>query len=187
MNENIFLTDYFKECASFISNQEVIQSCKDAKKMILKTRDLGGKLMFAGNGASASIANHASLDFTKQAKIKSVNCNESALITAFANDFGYENWTQKAVEYYGEHKDTLILISSSGQSPNVVNAAKYAIDNSINVITFTGFEPNNPLLMSGNINFWLNSKSYNIIEGIHQLWLMSICDLIIGKKEYSVK
>ena len=187
MNEDIFLTDYFNECKSFISNQEVIQLCKDAKKMILKTSESEGKLMFAGNGASASVANHASLDFTKQAKIKSINFNESALITAFANDYGYENWIQKAVEYYGDNKDTLILISSSGQSPNVVNAAKYAIDNSINVITFTGFEPNNPLLMSGNINFWLNSKSYNIIEGIHQLWLMSICDLIIGKKEYSVK
>ena len=58
--------------------------------------------MFAGNGASASIANHASLDFTKQAKIKSVNFNESALITAFANDYGYENWIQKAVKYYGD-------------------------------------------------------------------------------------
>ena len=187
MNENAFLTEYFNECSNFISTKEVIQSCIDAKTLILKTRDSGGKLMFAGNGASASIANHASLDFTKQAKIRSVNFNESALITAFANDFGYENWIEKAVEYYGEDKDTLILISSSGQSPNVINAAKYANYNSINVITFTGFDPNNPLLMYGDINFWLNSKSYNIIEGIHQIWLMSICDLIIGQREYSVK
>tara|TARA_B110000008_G_scaffold271846_1_gene303823 strand:- start:944 stop:1507 length:564 start_codon:yes stop_codon:yes gene_type:complete len=187
MKEDIFLTDYFNECANFISNREVIQLCKDAKKMIMKTADSGGKLMFAGNGASASIANHASLDFTKQAKIKSVNFNESALITAFANDFGYENWIQKAVEYYGEPKDTLVLISSSGQSSNVVNASKYANHKEINVITFTGFDSDNPLSMFGDINFWLDSKSYNIIEGIHQIWLMSICDLIIGKKEYSVK
>ncbi len=187
MKEDIFLTDYFNECKNFISNQEVIQSCKEAKKMILKTADTEGKLMFAGNGASASIANHASLDFTKQAKIKSVNFNESALITAFSNDFGYENWLQKAIEYYGDDKDTLILISSSGRSSNVINAAKYANNNNINVITFTGFDSNNPLSMLGDLNFWLDSKSYNIIEGIHQIWLMSICDLIIGKKEYSVK
>ena len=109
--------------------------------------------MFAGHGASASIANHASLDFTKQAKIKSVNFNESALITAFANDFGYENWIQKAIEFYGDDKDTLILISSSGQSSNVINAAKYANHIGINVITFTGFDSNNPLSMSGDINF----------------------------------
>ena len=187
MNEDIFLTNYFDECANFISNEDVMQSCKDAKKMMINTRYSGGKLMFAGNGASASIANHASLDFTKQAKIKSVNFNESALITAFANDYGYENWLQKAVEYYGDDKDTLILISSSGQSLNLINAAKYANHIGISVITFTGFDSNNPLSMSGDINFWLDSRSYNVIEGIHQIWLMSICDLIIGKKEYSVK
>ena len=109
------------------------------------------------------------------------------MITAFANDFGYENWLTKAIEYYGEQNDTLILISSSGQSSNIINAAKHANQNHINLITFTGFDIDNPLTMCGDINFWLNSKSYNIIEGIHQIWLMSICDLIIGKKEYSVK
>ena len=185
MNEDKFLSDYFNECADFISNKDVNQSCIDAKKMLLKTKVAGRKLMFAGNGASASIANHASLDFTKQAKIKSVNFNESALITSFANDFGYENWVQKAVEFYGQTGDTLILISSSGKSLNIVNAAKFACNN-INVITFTGFDSNNPLSLCGDINFWLDSKAYNIIEGVHQIWLLSICDLIIGKKEYSV-
>ena len=145
MNEDIFLTDYFKECADLISNKDVNQSCIDAKKMLLNTKESGGKLMFAGNGASASIANHATLDFTKQAKIKSVNFNESALITAFSNDFGYENWVKKAVEFYGQTGDTLILISSSGKSLNIVNAAQYALKNNINVITFTGFDSNNPL------------------------------------------
>ena len=186
MNEDIFLTDYFDECSKFISDKDIIQSCRDAKTMILKTRESGGKLMFAGNGASASIANHASLDFTKQAKIKSVNFNESALITAFSNDFGYENWVKKAVEFYGQAGDTLVLISSSGKSLNIVNAGQYARMNNINVITFTGFDSNNPLSLCGDINFWLDSKAYNIIEGVHQIWLLSICDLIIGKKEYLV-
>ena len=135
MNEDKFLTDYFKECADFISHTDVNQHCLDAKKMLLNTKESGGKVMFAGNGASASIANHATLDFTKQAKIKSVNFNESALITSFSNDFGYENWVQKAVEFYGQPGDTLILISSSGKSLNIVNAAQYACKNNINVIT----------------------------------------------------
>jgi D-sedoheptulose 7-phosphate isomerase len=117
--------------------------------MLLNTKESGRKVMFAGNGASASIANHATLDFTKQAKIKSVNFNESALITAFSNDFGYENWVQKAVEFYGQTGDTLILISSSGKSLNIVNAAQYAHNNNMNVITFTGFDLNNPLSLCG--------------------------------------
>jgi D-sedoheptulose 7-phosphate isomerase len=84
MNEDKFLTDYFNECANFISNKDVNQHCIDAKKMLLNTKESGRKVMFAGNGASASISNHASLDFTKQAKIKSVNFNESALITNYS-------------------------------------------------------------------------------------------------------
>jgi D-sedoheptulose 7-phosphate isomerase len=186
MNETQFLTDYYKECANFLTNVDVNQSCIDAKKMILDTKKAGKKLIFAGNGASASIANHASLDFTKQAMVKSVNFNESAFITAFANDFGYGHWIEKAIEHYGERGDTLILVSCSGTSENVVNAARYARDNGINIITFTGFSESNPLKEAGHINFWINSKAYNIIEGIHQIWLLSICDLIIGKKEYSV-
>ena len=54
------------------------------------------------------------------------------------------------------------------------------------LLHFTGFSNDNPLKMNGDINFWLECRAYNIIEGIHQLWLLSICDLIIGKTEYSV-
>ncbi len=186
MEEKIFLKEYFDECKRFLTESDVTNNIIESKKMILATKKNGGKLIFAGNGASASIANHASLDFTKQAKVRSVNFNESAFITAFSNDYGYENWIEKALGFYATAGDTLILVSSSGTSPNVVNAAKYANLNDINVITFTGFHENNPLKAAGDVNFWLDCQAYNIIEGIHQLWLLSICDLIIGKSEYSV-
>jgi len=186
MNEQQFIKEYYQECAEYLTNCDVSGSVIAAKKMILDTKSAGGKLIFAGNGASASIANHASLDFTKQGKVRSVNFNESAFITAFSNDFGYEHWVEKALEHYGEKGDTVILVSCSGTSKNVVNAAHYAKNNGINVITFTGFSELNPLKEAGDINFWIDSKAYNIIEGIHQIWLLSICDLIIGKKEYSV-
>ncbi len=186
MNEKTFLTDYFDQCRSFLDNVEVVEKIIEAKKIILSTKETGGQLIFAGNGASASIANHASLDFTKQGKVRSVNFNESAFITAFSNDYGYENWIEKALESYAAAGDTLILISSSGKSPNIVNAARYANDNSIKLITFTGFDPENPLKLRGDISFWLDCRAYNIIEGVHQLWLLAICDLIIGESEYSV-
>ena len=185
MNEQQFLKDYFNQCIEFL-NDDVSAQIISAKEMILNTRDNGGQLIFAGNGASASIANHASLDFTKQGKVKSVNFNESAFITAFANDFGYENWIAKALDFHAVPGDTLILISCSGTSPNVVMAAEHAKRKGINLITFTGFAADNPLKMQGDVNFWLDCKAYNIIEGIHQLWLLAICDLIIGKTEYSV-
>lgn len=186
MNEKEFITNYFKKCSNLLNELDIVDDIINAKKLILKTKSNGGKLIFAGNGASASIANHASLDFTKQGKVNSVNFNESAFITAFSNDYGYENWVQKAVEFYGKKEDLVILISSSGTSENIVNAAQYAKEKGINIITFTGFSESNPLKSIGDINFWVNSKAYNIIEGVHQLWLLSICDLIIGKTEYSV-
>ena len=186
MNDQEFLSNYFKKCSNFLLSTDVSENIIAAKELILTTRSDGKKLIFAGNGASASIANHASLDFTKQGMIRSVNFNESSFITAFANDYGYENWIKKALEFHAEEGDTLILISSSGTSANVVKAAKYAKKTGINLITFTGFSSSNPLKLSGDINFWLDSKAYNIIEGIHQIWLLSICDLIIGKEEYSV-
>ena len=186
MNDVDFLSDYYQKCSNFLLTTDVSQNIISAKDMILATKFSGNKLIFAGNWASASIANHASLDFIKQGKVKSINFNESAFITAFANDYGYKNWVKKALEFYADEGDTLILISCSGTSKNVVNAAKYANENGINLITFTGFSSTNPMKLAGDINFWLDSKAYNIIEGIHQIWLMSICDLIIGKQEYSV-
>jgi D-sedoheptulose 7-phosphate isomerase len=186
MNEKIFLVDYFEQCKKFLNKADIADTIIEAKKVILATKESGGQLIFAGNGASASIANHASLDFTKQGKVRSVNFNESAFITAFSNDYGYENWIEKALGFYATAGDTLILVSCSGTSPNVVNAAKYANLHGINVITFTGFREDNPLKTIGDVNFWLDCRAYNIIEGIHQLWLLSICDLIIGKTEYSV-
>jgi D-sedoheptulose 7-phosphate isomerase len=186
MNEKKFLVDYFDECKKFLNQPDIADKIIEAKKVILATKESGGQLIFAGNGASASIANHASLDFTKQGKVRSVNFNESAFITAFSNDYGYENWIEKALGFYAAAGDTLILVSCSGTSPNVVNAARYANDNDINVITFTGFDSENPLKLQGDISFWLDCRAYNIIEGVHQLWLLAICDLIIGKSEYSV-
>jgi len=186
MDEKKFILDYFTQCSGFLEQTQVADNIIKAKEIILNTKDNGGKLIFAGNGASASIANHASLDFTKQGKVNSVNFNESAFITAFSNDYGYENWVLKALEFYLSEEDTVILISSSGTSKNIVKAAEYSKSKGVNVITFTGFNEQNPLKMSGDVNFWLDCKAYNIIEGIHQLWLLSICDLIIGKTEYSV-
>ena len=141
--------------------------------------------MIFGNGGSAAIASHVSVDLTKNAKIRCVNYNEADLITCFSNDYGYEKWIEKSIEFYGDNQDVLILISSSGRSKNMINACKAAKEKKISkVITFTGHEKNNPLSLLGDINFWGESKAYNFVENTHQIWLLTICDLIIGKREY---
>ena len=126
------------------------------------------------------------MDLTKNAGIRCVNFNEADLITCFANDFGYEHWVEKAVEFYGDEGDVFIAISSSGQSRNIINGCKAARDNKFSsVITFSGFNNDNPLRQLGDINLWVDSKAYNFVENIHQVWLLAIVDLIIGKSGYS--
>ena len=131
------------------------------------------------------MASHVSVDFTKAAGIKAINFNEADLLTCFSNDYGYERVFEKAIEFYGDSGDMLILISSSGNSANVVMAAKRAKELNIDVITFSGFDSSNQLRQLGNINFWVDSKAYNIVEMTHHIWLLAIVDFLIGDIEYS--
>ena len=186
MNEKQFLTNIMAQYESLLKNDEIAEIIIEAKELLINQNKKGNKVILAGNGASAAIASHGALDFTKQAKIRSICFNDSAFITAFSNDYGYENWIEKAFSFHGKNEDVVILISSSGSSPNIVNAAKYAKENEMYVISFSGFEHTNPLNQLGDIKFWVDSKAYNIIENMHQIWLLMICDLIIGKTEYSV-
>ena len=67
----------------------------------------------------------------------------------------------------------------------MVNAAIQANRMGIKVITLTGFDKNNQLKKHGDLNFWINSQAYNVIENTHQIWLLMACDLVVGKIEYS--
>ena len=80
----------------------------------------------------------------------------------------------------------LVLISVSGESPNLVNALNYAKKNSLITLSFTGFDKKNTLRSSADYSLWVDSKSYNIVESIHTIWITLIIDLIIGKSQYSV-
>ncbi len=92
----------------------------------------------------------------------------------------------KSIELYGDDGDQDIFISSSGKSPNVINAATTARDLGYKVITFTGFDQDNPLKSKGDLNFWVDSRAYNVVEMIHHIWLLAVCDSVIGKAEYPV-
>ena len=127
------------------------------------------------------MASHVSVDFTKNSKVRSINFNEADLITCFANDFGHQNWMKEALKHYFDQGDLVILISSSGSSQNILNAAKWCKQNDINLITFSGMKKNNLLKQTNKngINFWVNSKSYNHIEMIHHIWLLYLVDMVI--------
>ncbi len=179
-----FFDDYFSRINKCFTNTNTELLLKVIDKIKLANQNKK-KIILAGNGGSAALASHVSVDLTKNAKIKSINFNESDLITCFANDFGYEKIFAKSLEFYADKGDILILISCSGNSQNLVEAANYAKKNGIFLITLTGFSTNNSLKKIGDLNLWADSKAYNIVEIVHQTWLLSIVDYIIGKIEYS--
>jgi len=181
------ISDCLDQYINILHNHDIFKNIIKAMELMSNANQNGNKAIFFGNGASAAIASHAALDFKKQAKINTMSLNDPTIITAYANDYGYENWIQSAVESYCLKGDVVVLISSSGQSANILNAAKYVHEKKENaLITFSGFSINNPLRQCGEVNFWVDSKGYNIVECVHQIWLMLICDLIVGKLEYSV-
>ena len=149
--------------------------------LIRSTERNSGKIILVGNGGSSAIASHVSIDLTKAASIRAINFNEASLLTCFSNDYGYENWSKEALIAYSDPGDLLILISSSGQSANIINAAKHSQQLGLNLITLSGFEPSNPLRNLGKVNFWINSSNYNYVEMTHHIWLLAICDYVISK------
>ena len=151
-------------------------------ELILKSHGNKGKIIIAGNGGSAAISSHVSVDFTKAANIRAINFNEADLITCFANDYGYENWISNALKVYADPEDIVILISSSGKSPNILNAAIAAKEMGLDTITFSGFSPNNHLKDLGTINFWVDSDSYNVVEMTHHIWLLGIVEQLMAIK-----
>jgi D-sedoheptulose 7-phosphate isomerase len=182
-----FLDKYFDDFKKLINfnSDEIKKKLINLKKIFITTKKNKKKILIFGNGGSAAIASHFSIDLTKNAKIRCTNYNESDLITCFSNDFGYERWVEMTVKYYGNKGDVLIVISSSGKSKNMINGCVAAKKKKFSkIITLTGHSKNNSLKKLGDINLWVNSKAYNYIENIHQFWLLSLVDLVIGKKNY---
>jgi D-sedoheptulose 7-phosphate isomerase len=186
MDKKKYLENYFGQLRQIISfDQEKINNLIKTSEILLEANNNGKKTMIFGNGGSAAIASHFSVDLTKNARVRCVNYNESDLLTCFSNDFGYEKWVEKTIEYYGDKDDSVILISAGGNSQNMINGAKKAREMKFKkIITLTGNSKDNKLSKLGDINFWIDSKAYNLIENAHQALLLSIVDLIIGKSEY---
>ena len=168
-----------QQIKTIFSNENIFKSIIEIKNLIVQVKKRNSKILIFGNGGSAAIASHVSVDLTKNTGVKCLNFNEADLITCFSNDYGYERWVEKAIDFYADKKDLLILISSSGKSKNMLNACKAAKKKKISkIITLTGNNRNNSLSKLGDINLWVDSKVYNHIENAHHVWLLAVCDLI---------
>jgi D-sedoheptulose 7-phosphate isomerase len=159
-----------------------VAELEQAADLIHATHKAGKKIIIAGNGGSAAMASHVTVDLVKAAGIRAMNFNEADFLTCLANDYGYAHWVSKALGFYADKGDLAILISSSGTSENMLNGARHASEMALSLITLTGFRSDNALRQQGEINLWVDSTDYNIVEMTHHIWLVAMVDYLIASK-----
>ena len=156
------------------------EGCEWLRRAAHEAHDGGYKIMFVGNGGSAGICSHLAIDFSKNGGLRAMAFNDPSALTCLGNDLGYENVFAKQVEFHGRGGDLLVAISSSGRSPNILNAVKAARKINCKVVTFSGFTEDNNLRSVGDINFFVRSKEYGFVEVAHLALCHAVLDIDMG-------
>ncbi len=178
------LNDYFDELSKLPLNTQCTGKTNIAIPLVLGIEELmelivtSGKVFVIGNGGSASIASHCSSHYPRNGGLRIIPLNDISAMTATSNDFGYENSYAMQLDTHADEGDLLIAISSSGNSDNILNAAKKAQDKKCKVVTFSGKSHVNKLRKLGDLNFWVPSNSYGHIELTHMALLHAAFDLM---------
>lgn len=144
------------------------------EEIFLEARSRGALVVFFGNGGSAASATHAVGDFTKTAKagrksggVRSMSFSDSlSLFTAYSNDFSFEDAGAHMLEDFAAEGDVLVLISVSGSSPNLVNAARAARNLGVTVISLVG-QNGSRLGDVSDAALFVPSSDYQIVENAH--------------------
>ena len=166
---------------NFIEKTIKILSSLDKEKLnILKQKIINskGKIIILGNGGSNAIASHMAEDYTKALGKISLSFSDAPRLTCYANDYGYDRAFLQFLKEFVEKESLVILISSSGNSKNIVNCAEYCLNNSIDFIGLSGFSEQNALKRicecEEKLHFWVDSNDYGIVECTHEIILHSV-------------
>ena len=170
-----YLSDYsvtLQECLASVPGETL----DAAANLLLETRLNGARVFAAGNGGSAAISEHLSCDWQKGVHLAGhgsiqVQCltSNSALLTAIANDYGYEQSFAFQLDLAElKAKDVVLLISSSGNSPNIVKAAEFAKTKGCKVIGLSGFSGGR-LKNMADISLHIPFENYGLVEDAHQV------------------
>ncbi|MBN1543046.1 SIS domain-containing protein [candidate division KSB1 bacterium] len=186
MNMNTYRNTFFDliENAECTSADSLIPTQLWLDQLVTELKRLKAEkrsICFIGNGASQSMAAHFAVDFTKNAGMTALSFDNSAMLTCFHNDFSFETAFAEMLQRYMKNGDALFAISSSGQSRNIVNAARFvaeAYPDSLRV-TLSGFRPDNPLRRLGRYNVYLAGDRYGFVESGHAFFLHMILDLFM--------
>lgn len=155
-----------------------------AAEILLDTYLAGAGVFSCGNGGSASIANHLQCDHVKGVRaatdltprVVSLSTNVE-LLSAIANDIGYEQVFEYQLQSQARSGDTLIAISSSGGSPNIVRALTWARDHGLRTIALTGFSGGAARLVA-DVAVHVDGENYGIVEDTHQAIMHALAQYI---------
>ncbi len=135
--------DYLHQCLSAVDGEKIAE----VADIFLRARARGRTIYFAGNGGSAATASHFSQDLANVGRKADVPgfrtlslTDNTSFITAAGNDYGYDTVFTSQMQYLFEAGDVLVVISASGNSPNVVAATRLALDRDGIVVAMTGFD-----------------------------------------------
>lgn len=168
-----FIDDYYKRFA-----EALLSFDKSPLLDVLTVFDAvsanGGTVWVAGNGGSAAIANHTVCDCSKGTHVdghmplrtQSLAANVP-LLTAIGNDISYDAVFSEPLKYFLTEKDALLVVSSSGNSPNVVNACEYANAQGVPTVAFVGFKGGRLAEIARHV-VHVPVENYGIVEDTHQ-------------------
>lgn len=168
-----FVTQYYQRYTQALG--EFDRSAMDGVlEVFMNVAEKRGTLWVAGNGGSAAISDHTVCDATKLCHVegyptvKAISLtSNTAMLTALGNDYSYDLVFSKQLEYYLEDNDALLVVSSSGNSPNVIKACEYANERGVPTLAFTGFK-GGKLKEIAQHCVWIPVENYGMVEDAHQ-------------------
>ena len=146
--------------------------------VILSAVQSSSTIFIIGNGGSLSIAQHAICDFMKGAsgikgQVRCVDLSSPSILSAYGNDLGYSEVFSQQIKLLGKANDLLIIVSSSGNSENILGAAIQAKSLGLRTFALVGFD--NPSVIKYVDDFiWVKNSNYGIVEDIHMSILHSV-------------
>lgn len=156
---------------------ELSQSCMENGLLALrKTIDKGGRVWIAGNGGSAATASHFATDLSRCTNssgvpIKGISlCDNSGLITAIGNDFGFDFIFSRQLSNVSDEGDLLVVLTASGNSKNLLEVMEWAKNNRVKTIALTGFDGGKAKdLADISIHVPTANGDYGVAEDAHSI------------------
>tara|TARA_Y100000004_G_scaffold188381_1_gene242411 strand:+ start:4 stop:507 length:504 start_codon:yes stop_codon:yes gene_type:complete len=153
-----------------------IERIKHYKPYLEKIVDRHQNIIIIGNGGSNSVASHISQDYTKQLDKRCISFSDPSRLTCYINDYGRDEAYVEFLKDFADKDTLVILISSSGNSMNIVNCATFCKSVGIPFILLSGFDEDNKLntFPGSKLKYWVDSHDYGVVETAHQVMLHSI-------------